>query len=120
MTNDDDSSAIQRRDATLTSDPIARIQELQQVQAPLTGTGHDEEPSLRGAADGNKADTGAHEQCANALVNAWLTERGTTMDGASYIAALQLAAHVARSITTTSANRAAAAARDTLEALGCT
>ncbi|QHE11829.1 hypothetical protein [Burkholderia glumae] len=54
------------------------------------------------------------------LVNAWLIERGNTMDGASYVAALQLAAHVARSITTTPANRAAAAARDTLEALGYT
>ncbi|MGV0128667.1 hypothetical protein [Burkholderia gladioli] len=54
------------------------------------------------------------------LVNAWLIQRGTSMDGASYVAALQLAAHVARSITTTPANRAAAAARDTLEALGYT
>lgn len=54
------------------------------------------------------------------LVNAWLIRRGTSMDGASYAAALELAAHVARSITTTPANRAAAAARDTLEALGYT
>lgn len=54
------------------------------------------------------------------LVNAWLIQRGTSMDGASYAAALELAAHVARSITTTPANRAAAAARDTLEALGYT